>query len=206
MPMIIGIPEHDATRDTAGTGGIRAIARKRSGHADEGWIYTIRGVLRPPIKRRNFQGKSRYFQVGEIKALQGHWELAHLWPPRFGDEAAAGIMAAPAEMNQAFQNHGIEPWLQQLRKGTGGLVEITARAACWDAGWLRKVCGFDDSIGRTEVMKWVEYSVSDCPTGTQSPIGGPLLGTSVKMQLEPPRPGVMPKVVHIEGGTLLNWM
>jgi hypothetical protein len=43
------------------------------------------------------------------------WEAAHLWGPGFGDEAAAGMMLAPKEVNQEHQNRGIEGFLRDLR-------------------------------------------------------------------------------------------
>ena len=203
MPRITGIPEHDATRDTARTGGIVSISRKASNRSDEGKVYSITGILLPPAKRKNFQSSSRYFQIREL-GLSGDWELAHLWPPRFGDEAAAGIMAAPKEMNQTFQNHCVEPWIQDLMSAVRhGFIEITASAASWDNAFLMAKGNPDYS--RTEIMKWVRYDVTDCPTGTLGPTGEPLLGTSIKMQLSPPAPGEMPRVVKLEGDTLLSW-
>lgn len=204
MPTIIGISPADATRDTAGTGGISYIERRASPKPDEYREYVIKGRLLPPIKRKNFQGKSRYFQRGEL-GLSDAWELAHLWPPRFGDESAAGILWAPQEMNQTFQNHAVEPWLQGLRtQFAGAAIEVTATAASWCPDFLASK-GNPDFKG-AEFMKWVCYEVSDCPTGTQSPAGGgPLLGSSIYLQMEPIVPGHLPKVVRVEGDTLLNW-
>lgn len=204
MPMIEGIPENDATRDTANTGGIKSVVRRPGAKADEGYIYAITGILLPPTKRRNFQGKSRYFQIGEI-GLSDDWELAHLWPPRFGDEAAAGIMAAPKELNQVFQNHKVEPWLQDLRVCCGpGPIEITASAASWSNKFLMSKGNPD--YGKTEILKWVSYDVTNCPTGTISPAGGPLLGSSITLQLKPPMPGCLPTVFSIKADTLMNFM
>ena len=224
MVMIVGIPNYDATRDTAGTGGIKRVERKRSTKGDEGYIYSITGLLLPSTKRRNYQSSSRYFQIGELdlpsSLMPSEWELAHLWPPRFGDESAAGIMAAPKEMNQTFQNHKVEPWLESLRHATDGPIHITASAACWCSKFLRNIgnastvmvntangamakqVGYFD---KTEVLKWVRYDVTNCPTGTRSPAGGPLLGTSILMQMDPPRANYLPRVVHTETDTIMSW-
>ena len=83
-------------------------------------------------------------------------------------------------------------------------MEITASAACCSNAFLSSKGNPDYS--KTEIMKWVRYGVTDCPTGTTSPAGGPLLGTSIMMQLEPPTPGNIPKVIRIENDTLMSWM
>lgn len=204
MVMITGIEDHDGARDTARTGGIKSIKRERSLKIDEGFVYPIQGVLLPSLKkRRSFQGRTRYFQISET-GLSSDWELAHLWPPRFGDEAAAGIMAALKEMNQDFQNHRVEPWLQRLRSFYPGVeIEITASAACWKNEFLKSKGNPDYS--KTEILKWVSYEISKCPTRTLSPIGEPLLGTSIKMQLEFPLPGYLPKISKIGADTLMSW-
>ena len=205
MAIIKGFGPADSTADTAGTGGITYIERRASNKNDERNIYVIKGHLLPPMsKRKNFQGKSRYFQRGEL-GLSDDWELAHLWPPRFGDEAAAGIMWAPQEMNQDFQNHKVEPWLQGLRSSShSAAIEITAIAASWCPKFLAAK-GNPDYKG-AEFLKWVCYEVSNCPTGTPSPAGGgPLLGSSIHLPQEPLQPGHVPNVVNVEVGTLLNW-
>ena len=192
MVMVIGILEHDASRDTAGTGGIKYIARKPSTKGDEGYIYTVSGLILPPIKRKNYQGKSRYFQISEL-GLDKDWELAHLWPPRFGDESAAGIMAAPRHFNQHAQNHGVERWLQDIAQVTQGPIRIAAQAANWSNEYLRSLGNPD--YGKTEILKWVRYTVVDCPVFTQTPEGLPLNKLSIKIELDAPRPGYMPKII-----------
>lgn len=204
MPRIIGIPLADSTRDTANTGGITYIKRHESTISDERYEYIITGNLLPPMTRRkNFQGSGRYFQRQEL-GLSEEWELAHLWPPRFGDEAAAGIMWATQEMNQQMQNHCVEPWLQSLRRlYPGAQIEITATAASWCPNYLRSR-GNPDYKG-AEFLKRVSYEVTNCPRGTQGPAGGPLLGTSISMQMKPLSPGILPDKVHIQADHLLSW-
>lgn len=62
------------------------------------------------------------------------YERAHLWGHGFGDEARDGIMYAPAEFNQFWQNKGVERWIRELsveaRKLNGNLV-IRARATSY---------------------------------------------------------------------------
>lgn len=204
-PDITGIPDHDGTIDTAKKGGIRSIKRFRSLAKDEAYIYIIRGVLLPPMKKRkNFQNSTRYFQIGEI-GLSDDWELAHLWPPRFGDESAAGIMAAPKELNQSYQNHKVERWIQSLRtKYVGGPIEVIAAAACWDNHFLMSKGNPD--YGKTEILKWVSYTISDGPKGATTPAGTPLLNTSVTLELKPPTPGVLPTVIPHGTASPLHWM
>ena len=42
----------------------------------------------------------------------GDWQAAHLWGPGFGDEAAAGMMLAPNDVNQIWQNQKVESFLR----------------------------------------------------------------------------------------------
>ncbi len=58
------------------------------------------------------------------------YEVAHLWGPGFGDEARDGMMYAPREMNQEFQNRFVESRLremQSLAQKQGATIELTAR-------------------------------------------------------------------------------
>jgi hypothetical protein len=60
--------------------------------------------------------------------LEG-WERDHLWGPRWGDEAAAGIGHSPSDVNQLWQNHGIETELDGLRDRAtelGGSIVVDA--------------------------------------------------------------------------------
>jgi hypothetical protein len=58
------------------------------------------------------------------------WQAAHLWGPGFGDEAAAGMMLAPDEVNLIWQNQKAEQFLRELRDiaAQQGL-EVHVRAA-----------------------------------------------------------------------------
>jgi hypothetical protein len=202
MTLCIGFGANDMRRDTANTGGITRIERRAGWGPEEGDSYIVVGYLLPATRRRNFQGRARYFQRGEL-GLDARWELAHLWAPRFGDEAAAGIMWAPTEMNQTFQNHIVEPWITRLRgHAPPRSVEITAVATSWSGDFLSARYGWSGFKG-AEFLKRVTYEVSSCPGGMVSPDAGVrLLGSSIAMELDAPRPGVLPRVVILEAETL----
>ncbi|WP_445366136.1 polymorphic toxin type 4 domain-containing protein [Microbulbifer sp. ANSA001] len=205
MPVIAGIPEYCKTRDTAGTGGILSIERRISTNCDERYVYTIKGKLLTPLtRRRNYQNSSRYTQINDI-GLTDDWELAHLWPPRFGDESAAGIMAAPKELNQKFQNHGVEKWVQQLRlTHANSTIEVTASAACWCNKFLRSKN--IPNIGRTEYLKWVKYTISGAPIAAANPADGRLQNTSIMLELTLHQQGGLPRVIVHANDSPLNWM
>jgi hypothetical protein len=202
MTLCIGFGANDMRRDTAGTGGISRIERRKGNTVEEGNIYIVVGHLLPATHRRNFQGSSRYFQRSEL-GLSPAWELAHLWAPRFGDEAAAGIMWAPQELNQTFQNHVVEPWITSLRDAAPpSSVEITAIAVSWNNDLLASQFNWSGYMG-AEFLKEVSYEVNRCPSGMLGPHSGVrLLGSSVSMSLNTPRPGILPRVVRLETETL----
>ncbi len=59
------------------------------------------------------------------------YEKAHLWGHGFGDEARDGIMFAPKEFNQFWQNQGIEDWIRELSEAArskGGNLVLRAKA------------------------------------------------------------------------------
>ena len=62
------------------------------------------------------------------------YEIAHVWGPGFGDEAMDGLMYAPREVNQRFQNEFVESRLRELHamaSKAGATVEVTAAAESW---------------------------------------------------------------------------
>jgi len=186
----------NAERKTARTGGIISIAKYSSNVESEGHIVEIVGWLKPALaKRKNFQGRMDYFQRGEL-GLSEDWELAHLWAPRFGDEAGAGIMWAPIEMNQTYQNHLLESWLDCLRQAAPGKVKLKAIAISWKGAYLNMYYGWNDQALRgADFLKQVSYQIIDCPVGMTCPKSRvSLLGRKITLELEPPRPGTVPKV------------
>lgn len=121
---------HALSGDTARTGGVREIGSIR--RPDNSLMVSMQGVLLPPLKR----SASTTPNYNE-EALRGSdvglsdYEVAHLWGPGFGDEARDGMMLAPTEVNQAFQNHGIESRLRELQaeaRKQGGTIQVFASA------------------------------------------------------------------------------
>jgi len=200
-------PEINQELDTAKTGGIISLKKMKSTYPNENEIYTIRGRLLPSLgkdKRRNFQNLTRYFQIGELCSskpeidqrnggyldnknegivLSKRFELAHLWPPRFGDESAAGIMFAPVAINQKFQNHSIESFLGKLPRD--GSVVIEAQATSWNNDYLveharisalQQVCA--------TFMKKVQYTILECPNVNGNSIAKQLIGKPICLEVE----------------------
>ncbi|MFO1294159.1 MAG: polymorphic toxin type 4 domain-containing protein [Rubrivivax sp.] len=70
----------------------------------------IQSRLRPAVGRSGFE--KRFFS-GVQFGLEG-WQRAHSQGAGTGRESAEGIRFAPPEVNQAYQNHGIEKFLRKL--------------------------------------------------------------------------------------------
>jgi putative RNase toxin 4 of polymorphic toxin system len=150
------------TRETAGRGGIHTILGGSGGQASNGTIAVqITGELKPSINPRsdapNYNSlgptiKSLGPEVnGPPTGLSSHgYEKAHLWGPGFGDEARDGIMLAPYEVNQIFQNDTMEEALRKLQE------QVRA-----DHGDDAKVL--------------VTATATSHPTNTTTPIGEPVL-------------------------------
>lgn len=69
------------------------------------------------------------------------YEKAHLWGHGFGDEARDGIMYAPREFNQFWQNKGVEEWIRQCREVAnrrGGNLVLRARARSYSPRLLKE--------------------------------------------------------------------
>lgn len=162
----------DATnfdRQTAGAGGIESIsflkdpegsyAVKIKGELQEG-LYRGKGAPppgRPSIKARNYNRSSKFISNKEA-GLTSDWENLHLWGPGFGDEAAAGMMKGPKEVNQFYQNRGVEGYMRDLRDlalKKEGRVELEATAIAWDlkgASWQPKL--------QVDFLKRAEYKAT----------------------------------------------
>jgi hypothetical protein len=115
---------------TAGTGGIDTISAKR--YSDGTTYVTITGKLLQGLERGapttpNF---NKDLPSGKDIDLIDY-EVAHLWGPGFGDEAFDGMMYAPKEVNQIWQNKKIETRLRQLRDlaaSEGATIQLSASA------------------------------------------------------------------------------
>ena len=184
-----------AERKTAGTGGIISVAKYASAAESEGHVFEIVGWLKSPIKRKNLQGRTDYFQRYEL-GFSDQWELAHLWAPRFGDESGAGILWAPVEMNQTYQNHLLESWLDILRSSAAGQVKLRATAISWNSAYLARYYGWSSAtLARADFLKRVSYQIIQCPAGMVCPKSHvKLLGCKIILELAPPSPGKVPKV------------
>jgi hypothetical protein len=160
-PKFKDTPRHalaDFDKETAGTGGIKTIEKR----ADADGLYgvAIEGELKDPIPRDkapNYNGSSKIIDPEGPGLKPEEWEKAHLVGPGFGDEAAAGLMNAPKEMNQFYQNRGVEGWMRDLHtavKARGGRVTYKAKAVAWDF----PAKGWKPSSG-AEFLKIAEYDV-----------------------------------------------
>ncbi|MEM6548282.1 MAG: polymorphic toxin type 4 domain-containing protein [Pseudomonadota bacterium] len=137
--------------DIAGTGGIKQI---RATRRDDGSMsVSITGEILPGRLHRgagdpnpgqtvapdfNTAGRSAQRPIGELGLNDpGRWQRLHLWGPGFGDEAAAGMFLGPEEVNQEFQNRGIERVIRDLGRlaaplrGEGYVITVTATAESW---------------------------------------------------------------------------
>jgi len=95
------------TGQTAGTGGVTGISGLRA--RDGSQRISIDGRVLPSIARQGFE---RNLVRGSDVGL-GDYDLLHLWGPRLGDEAAAGIWLGPKQINIGEQAR-IEAQLQGL--------------------------------------------------------------------------------------------
>lgn len=150
--------------DTAQRGGIWEI---------EGWHFRdrnvkkfrLKGELLDSIKPRSSAPNYNLEGIPGSAIGRADYERAHLWGPGFGDEARDGIMLAPREVNQIWQNQGVEKYLRELHADAAGsgskiIVEVT---------------GLSHSITETgghEMLKEIRYDFSRLHSnGTMEKIG-----------------------------------
>jgi hypothetical protein len=113
--------------DTAGTGGIREI--RSTLDAGGSLSVEIHGDLRQPIPRNTAPNFNRRLPTGNQIGLTDY-EIAHNWGPGFGDEAFDGMMHAPRDVNQVFQNQSIESRLRELfrlAEQEGGTIHVSVK-------------------------------------------------------------------------------
>lgn len=147
-------------RETAGTGGIRGIESRKL--VDGSKQITITGVLLEPIRpRASAPNYNQRLPTGSMIGLPDY-EIAHLWGPGFGDEAWDGMMYAPREVNQRWQNHGVEKWLRDMRLAAareGATVELVAtassHAATWNGNDLLREASYVFSLVAPAVKRWI---------------------------------------------------
>jgi hypothetical protein len=118
--------------DTAGTGGITSIGGLRA--ADGSTRIVVEGNVRPSISRRGFE---THLVSGTDVGLPTYQRL-HLWGPRLGDEAAAGLWLGPGGINIGEQAR-VEKLLQDLAARAtqrGGTVRLRITGATHPPGDL----------------------------------------------------------------------
>jgi hypothetical protein len=128
----------------AGTGGIERITASRT--PEDGISVAIEGNIRPGLAREaekvtpdrprapDFNLDRRYAMLKTGLPQPHDWELLHLWGPGFGDEAAAGMMLGPKEINHVWQNQSIESYIRRLgeqARREKGAVQLKATATAW---------------------------------------------------------------------------
>jgi hypothetical protein len=100
-PTIDAPPNYAVDSRVSGTGGIQRIGIEIDGNNQK--VVKIYGKILPQIERQGFE--ETLPKAGKIDALRGRgYDRAHLWGRQFGDEAAEGVMHAPAGFNEAQQN------------------------------------------------------------------------------------------------------
>jgi Bacterial toxin 4 len=162
----------DADRRTAGTGGIVSI-EGRINAADGTRSVIIEGELRPPLVRAtapNYNDEAVWATLRDLYPDTAGYQAAHLWGPGFGDEAAAGMMLAPAEVNLVWQNGWAEKWLRedlqeaaaQVSQHIGHPVTIRVRAVA---------TSHPADVAGGAVLHHVEYTFSAEARGTHVTLG-----------------------------------
>jgi hypothetical protein len=154
----------------AGRGGIETITGRMSKEGER--VITIEGRVLSGIENRtlnapNFNKSTSLFSAKELGLSANDWEWAHLWGPGFGDEAAAGLMLAPKEVNQVFQNRGIEGYIRDIAekaRAVGAEVRVKASATSWGS---RTPGGWEVPKG-VDFLQRAEYRITlELPDGSK---------------------------------------
>jgi hypothetical protein len=130
VPQVLG----GADPRTARRGGIEKIEQFINDNNEN--VVVIEGRLLKGMNRKSAPNYNRDPEWTIHRAEQGleGWQAAHLWGPGFGDEAAAGMFLSTFDMNQLWQNPGIEGFLRNLRRlaaRQGGIVRLRATATSY---------------------------------------------------------------------------
>lgn len=155
MPVFMSSPQRPFMPQefqTANTSGIQKIRKGQPLDPKSHTLTTISGTLLEPLWRGkrserpthkiqapNFNSsyRSKCLSDGEVAKRYPNillFEMSHLWGPGFGDEAFAGMMWAPTEVNQFLLSRGIEGRIRELYEDTkhGATVEIVASVQSWN--------------------------------------------------------------------------
>ncbi|MBD2066258.1 hypothetical protein H6F93_01725 [Leptolyngbya sp. FACHB-671] len=159
------LPPRILTGDTARTGGISRVAAGELIDEGRAVFVVVEGRVFPRLEHgfgrlMEFNRDSRLRRPSSL-TVEGtslaDYEYSHLWGPRWGDEARDGIMLAPRQLNQVFQNHGVETTIDRiaaLANALGGTVHVVARARSFPRDRMRSL------RGREFLLREVEYEVS----------------------------------------------
>ncbi len=145
----------------AGTGGIERI-RAREVPLEGRMSVTIEGEILPRRLTRRAEdvsdtrrrapdfntNRANLFTPEEAfpnltRAQRAEWQRLHLWGPGFGDEAAAGMMWGPRNVNLRWQNDSVERYIRDLAvmaQENGARTRLRATAISWEnptpGGWM----------------------------------------------------------------------
>ena len=180
-PRLLGELHPSDTR-TAGTRGIASIER-RINTVDNSQTVTITGEIRPALNRAaapNYNTEKMWRILRQEHGLPDY-QGAHLWGPGFGDEAAAGIMLAPRDVNLIWQSGRAEKFLredlpdmaQAASRHFGRPVAIRLRAVA---------TSHPGTVAGGAALKEVQYTFSIAADGQEVVLGR--VGFSVGL---PPR-------------------
>lgn len=176
-------PNMNIARETAGTGGVKAISGRRA--LDGSQKIAIEGdVLSESIARQNFE---KNLVMGSDLGLPTY-ERSHLWGPRLGDEAAAGIWLGPKNFNIGEQAR-VEKLLQDLAtnaRQSGGRVQLRITGATHPPGTLPQ------NLRAHEFLSEVVYDFS-----VEKPGVAPLKGRVTINIGPPPNGGVQTRGAEI---------
>ena len=194
-PVVRRAPPGGALEDTARTGKIKLIAERKvlgskevliHGQLDPGLLARKGKPRTGQLKARNFNNSSKL--IRPEKDLEGgfrQFQWAHLWGPRLGDEAAAGLMLAHPSVNAFLQSHGefdgIEGMIEQIAEAAnelGGKAVLTARARAFSPAELS-----NELTHGADFLQSVTYEVT-----VIKPNGGSLTWTASITCAKPPAP------------------
>ena len=155
---------------TAGTGGIETMKQITNPFNETETVITgrlIAGMDRTTAPNYNREALWARLRAEHPALKLTDWEAAHLWGPGFGDEAAAGMMLAPKEVNQVWQNQKAETFLRELRElAADGGYEVHVRAVA--RSHPREFAGGAGDA----LMQSVQYDFSvSTPGGAKTPFG-----------------------------------
>ncbi len=162
---------HPSDMRTAGTGGIESIER-RINTVDNSQTVTITGEILPAMDRLrapNYNNEEMWRVLRENHNLPDY-QAAHLAGPGFGDEAAAGMMLAPSEVNLVLQNGRAERF---LRQDLPALAEAASRRLGRRVSirYVAVATSHPGTVAGGAALKEVEYTFSAVMDGGEVTLG-----------------------------------